>query len=271
MITKANLAKELHMLSLDTSGSAESAGGNNAKDLSAQAEACSAALPELQATFKTACAAEQHAADPDGCGAAKSTIKTQFKKCKALLKEVNALKKAEEDTAGGANSGAGGADVGTGALKAHKGRLGGIVDMKWGEPVSLHTTCMDRQVRMGGEARNQDEKTAMSVQCALEQGKFWSDPIQMNIANHCPTQSVLFGKGATHLSAFPELMPKSEFQLKPGEGGRYEGYERELWVAVDRNTGEDLDQWVLDVGNGVVQDFVITCAPKTDEEKAKFI
>lgn len=204
------------------------------ESLFAQAEACSASLPDLQTAFKTACAAEQAKVDPEACKEAKGTIKGKFKECKALLRDANKMKKDAESGASG------------GVASLHKGRLGGIGDMEWGAPQEDHASCVERQVRMGGEARNDEEKDAMSVQCALEQGQHWSDPIQMNIANHCPTQRILIGKGSTHLSVTPELLPKSELELGPGEGGRYEGHERELWVVVDRSTGKDLDQWTLE-------------------------
>ena len=157
------------------------------ESLFAQAEACSASLPDLQTAFKTACAAEQAKVDPEACKEAKGTIKGKFKECKALLRDANKMKKDAESGASG------------GVASLHKGRLGGIGDMEWGAPQEDHASCVERQVRMGGEARNDEEKDAMSVQCALEQGQHWSDPIQMNIANHCPTQRILIGKGSTHL------------------------------------------------------------------------
>jgi len=232
------------------------------KSLFAQAEACSASLPELQAEFKAACAAEQAKAAPDACKAAKVTIKNKFKECKSLLRDANKMKQDAE---------AGGSNGGGGIVAPHKGRLGGIGDMEWGAPQADYAECIDRQVRMGGEARNDEEKDAMAVQCALEQGVHWSDPIQMNIANHCPTQRILIGKGTTHLSVAPELLPKSELELGPGQAGRYEGHEREIWVVVDRSTGKDLDQWTLDVSNGVVQDFVVDCKPKPKEVTDTFV
>ena len=277
---------------------AKQAANDNSKRerLEAASTACSAELPGLQTVFKAACASAQAAADPEACKAAKTRVKTTFKECKLLLRDVNQMKKDAKASSssggggggngggngsgnggdgngggGGGGGGSGGAGGGSNVLAASKGRLGGIADIKWGSPQTDLTACIEKQVRLGGEAKNEEEANAMSVECALQQGHRWSDPIQMNIANHCPTQSILLGKGSTHLSATPELLPKFEFELGPGESGRWEGYEREIWVVFDSTTAQCLDQWALDVSNGVVQDFVVDCKPKSEAETAKFV
>ena len=143
--------------------------------------------------------------------------------------------------------------------------------MKWSSPVSDQSKCVEKQAARDGPPRNAEEKNARAIRCALVQGQFWADPIQLNIANHCRHQTILVGKGIAHLTKRPQMLLDSAISLQPGEAGRYEGHEHEMWVAVDRETGRDHEQWVLDSADGVVQDLVVTCEPKSKKERDKFI
>jgi hypothetical protein len=123
--------------------------------------------------------------------------------------------------------------------------------MKWDLPEREFQRCIERQ---GSTDHSQQASDFVNSNCAFEAGKKWFvGPVGLNVHNNC-NETLQVWKGSTLHFKDPIIATQPEANLKPGTGCRLQATEREVWGVVNAR-GNQLLQWVVDVSDGVIQDY----------------
>lgn len=141
------------------------------------------------------------------------------------------------------------------SLQNGDGIAPGYGDLDWVGALQSIAACTraSSSAKDAGSAVGISPKT-FSIRCALEYGRQWpTGRVEVNIANHHSNATLSVWQGST-LAPTTDTIPVG--LLAPGQGRRYQSHQGEVWLLKDGDSNV-LKKLVVDVGKGVVQDFVL--------------